>query len=1016
MPYIEDADILNATNGGLDIILTLYPDAAKSVDHPNRKFKTREEKTASAKLNRLDDGTYLVIDFGDDQRSRNAIHCYALENNCNWVTALNELAAHYNVEGADPSKTEIKAEYSERPANSDEQDGQWSYVTRDSFNEIEIETIVSKKLLEGMNWKHNDEKKAASTMARIVDKLREYHFHPVISYSITKNRKVMTFTATDKYPIFLIDEAIKEDESKDNERFQKIYQPLHPKKENRFMYVPGKKPKDFIHGLLQLNKEYAEHSARLEDEYSRKKQAGEDAKPPKDDDYKLNEVIFCTGGSDAINVALCGYRVLWLNSESAVLQQWQFDKLSKKVKKIYNLGDLDETGARQRHKLCMQYLDIFDIELPAELQKHRDKRGNPCKDVRDYFNHFQKKDFKLLVEYSAMPYRFWEKKAQFNKAGDFTGYDYKFRNEYAYNFLQRNGFYRLPVGDKETDFEYIQIEGNTVRITSAIKIKAFVKDFLRSRHMDIDLRDEMHRTAQLNDSSLTSLNEIDIDFVDNEKGKQFLFFQNRTLEITASGVIEHKPGAVKRFVWEDEVYPHKFKALESEPFTITRNDIGEYDIKINNHDCLFLKYLVQTSRAHWRKEIEELLPKSKLTGTEQEEYLLKHQFSIDGPLLDPEEIIDQKRHLVNKLFSMGFLMHRYKDRSRPWFIFAMDGKVNEDGQSHGGSGKSIMYDVAMKTLLRKHFMLNGRNPKLTDDPHKYDGLTEHHRYVFIDDAHEYLKLDVFYPDITGDTKVNPKGKKPYTIPFDKSGKFSISSNYTPKNLGPSTERRMIYNVFSDWYHNMGETTDYLESRDPSTEFGKQLFAEFSQEDWNNFYNTAVYALKFYLTATEKIGPAMGNVNRRNLMAVMGQTFYDWAKTYFSEIGDKLDVFFPREEAYKDFVFKNNPQKFTAQSFKAKLTAFCRLEGYILNPKKFQGKNGNIIQKQTQKHYDTRSNIWTELNDLPKTATEMFYIQTKNEVPDSFGPTDQDMEKLNKDQQTSLPLDNQEDDTQDFPIS
>lgn len=981
MPYIEDADILQATNGGLDIILSLYPDAAKSVDQPNRKFKTREEKTASAKLNRLPDGTYLVVDFGDDARSRNAIHCYVIEHACDWNTARNELASRYNIQGADPSKSDIKAIYSERPAESAEADGTWSYETRGSFNDIEIETIVSTKIRESFNWKSEDEKKAKFAHGHISDKLKEYHFHPMNSYSIIKNRKVMTFSASDKYPMFLIDEGTKEEGSKETDRFQKIYQPLHPEKAMRFMYIPGKKPKDFIHGLQQLNLAYDEHREQIEQED--KTEDGE-KKKRKDDDYKLDEVILCTGGSDAINVALCGYRVLWLNSESAVLQQFQYDRIAQKVKKFYNLGDLDETGARQRHKLCMQYLDIYDIELPSELQKHYDKRGNPCKDVRDYFNHFKKKDFKLLVDYSAMPYRFWEKKAQFNKSGDFTGYDYKFRNEYAYNFLQRNGFYRLPVGDKETDFEYIQIEGNTVRVTSAIKIKAFVKDFLRSRHMDIDLRDEMHRTAQLNDSSLNSLDEIDIDFIDNEKGKQFLFFKNKTIEVTALGIIEHKPGAVKRFVWEDEVYPHRWQAPKEEPFVITRNELGEYDIEIKNKDCLFLKYLVQTSRAHWRKELEELLPKSKLTGIEQEEYLTRNKFAIDGELLSEDEIIDQKRHLVNKLFSIGYLMHRYKDRSKPWFIFAMDGKVNEDGQSHGGSGKSILYDVAMKTLLRKHFMLNGRNPKITDDPHKYDGLTEHHRYIFIDDAHEYLKLDVFYPDITGDTKVNPKGKKPYTITFDRSGKFSFSSNYTPKNLGPSTERRMIYNVFSDYYHNMGETTDYKESRDPSTEFGKQLFVEFNEAEWNNFYNTAVYALRFYLSSTEKITPAMGNVNRRNLMAAMGPVFYDWAKTYFSEESGKLDIFFAREEAYKDFVFMNNPQKFTAQTFKTKLAAFCRLEGYLFNPKKFLGKQGNIIQKVERKHYDARSNTWTPLPEMPKVATEMFYIQATHDLPDGIG--------------------------------
>jgi len=965
MAYIEQKDILDATNGGLDIIISLYPDAHESGSKPNRKFKTREEKTASAKLNRASDGTYLVIDFGGDQESRNGIQCFMLENRCDFVTALKELAVKYNVVSNAQAADLLKAEYSERPAAPEEDEAKWTWEVKSSLSDFEIETIVSKELLSGLNWfKEEKKKQAYSTIAA---KFKHLHCHPLESYSIVKNRKVMTFSATDRYPIFLIHE----------ETHQKIYQPLHPDKSKRFMYVPGTKPKDFIHGLSQLNAAYDENM-KVVDEADRDEDDSKKRKK-KSADYKLPEVILCSGFSDAINVALAGYHVIWLNSESAKLQQYQYDKISMKVVTFYYLSDLDETGKKMAHNICMQYLDIFNIELPQALQKFRDRRGNPCKDVRDYFNHYTRRDFILLVENDSMPYRFWDKKAKYNQAGEYTGSDYEFRNEYAYNFLQKNGFYRLPVGDKESDFEYIQIEGNTVRFTSAIKIKAFIKNFLRSRQLDMKLRDAMHKTAQLNESSLTSLDEIDISFIDHDKESQYLFFENKTLEITAQGVTEHKPGAVKRYVWEDEVYPHRYEAPAQEPFTITKDEIGTYDIEIHNKECLFLRFLVQTSRMHWRTELEDRLVNGNMTPTERDQYLIDNKYNIEGPLLDPEEVEEQKRHLVNKIFTIGYLMHRYKDRSKPWFVFAMDGKFSDDGQSHGGSGKSIIYDMAMRALLRRNFMLSGRNPKLTDDPHKYDGLSEHHRYIFIDDAHEYLRLDVFYTDITGDVKVNPKGKRPFTIPFEKSGKFSFTSNYTPKNLGPSTERRMIYNVFSDYYHNAGETTDYKESRDPKTEFGKAMFTEFSPQEWNDFYNTAIYCLRFYLSATEKITPSMGNVNRRNLTNIMGPNFHDWASAYFNEEGENIDKMIMRDMAFKDFTH-NVPGKWTPQSFLERLKAFCKLNGYVLNPKKFQDKKGKIIRKVEQMYYDQKSNTWTKV-DGAKITKEMLYVQTKDEVPD-----------------------------------
>ena len=40
--------ILSATNGGLDIILSLYPQAQKCVGQKNKHFAIRNEKTPSA--------------------------------------------------------------------------------------------------------------------------------------------------------------------------------------------------------------------------------------------------------------------------------------------------------------------------------------------------------------------------------------------------------------------------------------------------------------------------------------------------------------------------------------------------------------------------------------------------------------------------------------------------------------------------------------------------------------------------------------------------------------------------------------------------------------------------------------------------------------------------------------------------------------------------------------------------------------------------------------------------------
>jgi len=72
MPYVEQQDILNASHGGLDIILTYYPQAQECLQSNRKEFKIREsERTASARIKQLTDGNYVVTDFGDDSTPRN---------------------------------------------------------------------------------------------------------------------------------------------------------------------------------------------------------------------------------------------------------------------------------------------------------------------------------------------------------------------------------------------------------------------------------------------------------------------------------------------------------------------------------------------------------------------------------------------------------------------------------------------------------------------------------------------------------------------------------------------------------------------------------------------------------------------------------------------------------------------------------------------------------------------------------------------------------------------------------
>lgn len=943
--YISQEKIWQATNNGLDIILKYYPQASGCINN-NKKFKMRgDEKTASANVKQLPDGMYVVTDFGGDSKSRNGIAVVQLEENCDFAEALKIIARDFNVLPEEVAKEFFKPEVTHRDATGEEEEGAFIFELNEVFTENDINTLFSKNIVAWAKKEYKE--KAYYELERVAKK---YNFHSVKNFGWIKNRKLRLTHSNEKYSIFIIDEGT----------HKKIYQPKNPDKGGRFLYA-GTKPKDFIHGYAQLCKKYEEINAKTKDE-----DFDEEGNAAKKGPEKIPEVIICTGGSDALNVAALGYSVLWLNSETATLHAGQWLNLVVKAEKVMQLPDIDATGRREAHKMAMEYLDIYTIELPSELLSKNDERGNPCKDVRDYFNHFTKFDFDKLVK-SAIPYRFWDQEPQFDKKGNFKGYGYVFNNVHAYNFLQKNGFWRYQSENAKDGYIFIRIVGNTVMQVDANDIKNFIHSFLEERQMDVKLRNTFYKSTQLSEGSLSNLKEnAGIDFSDFEKDSQFMFFINRTWEVTADGIKEHKPGSIQRFVWDEEVIKQRVKVLPP-AFEVKQKDNGELDVVINRTECMFLRYLINTSRVHWRKELEEEL--DKLSPADQLKYRTDNQFKIDGPLLPEELIEEQKQHLINKIYALGYLMHRYKNKSKTWAVYAMDNKLSDQGESHGGSGKSICFGAPSQ--LMRSLTLEGRNNKLTENQFLYENVNEHTDYILVDDCHEYIRFDYFYSSITMNMTVNPKHGKQFTVPFEKSPKFAFTSNYPLRDASPSTLRRILFTVFSDYYHYNGNG-EYREERKPIDEFGKNLFQDFDDKEWEEFLNTIGQCLVVYLNH-DKVDPPMNNVQRRNFKSIMGDSFHAWADVYFTAESNRLDEMVVRKDAFETMCKETNSKGVTPQTFMKKVKAWCDYNGFELNPKAFHNSQGRVIRKNG-----------TE-------SVEMIYIRALKPIENTNNKTDNGMQ-------------------------
>ncbi|MGB8705300.1 MAG: hypothetical protein WCD31_09745, partial [Gillisia sp.] len=223
--------------------------------------------------------------------------------------------------------------------------------------------------------------------------------------------------------------------------------------------------------------------------------------------------------------------------------------------------------------------------------------------------------------------------------------------------------------------------------------------------------------------------------------------------------------------------------------------------------------------------------------------------------------------------------------------------------------------------------------------HMYEGIDKNTDYVLFDDLDARFPFSKLFSDLTGDLPVNPKHGKQYLVPFEESPKFAVTSNFGLFKADSSTNRRILYTVYSDYYHYKSD--EDATEHNPAKDMGKVLFTQFNEQEWNDFFNFSAEALKFYIGENNKINPPMGNVEKRNALQDMGDGFKAWADSYFTEF--KLNDFVVKTDANIDFEQKSKLKNWTSQRFKRALQKWCKYYGYEMNPQEVLNTQGRCTQ-------------------------------------------------------------------------
>lgn len=972
MKYIESDKIYELTSQGLDVFRHYFP--GEDLTNPKHKFKERkDEKTPSAQL-ALFKGKWRITDFGNqgEINSMNAIAYVMYRESLMYIDALRfieEVIIRHTIEPSGFKKPVYAAEYSCREVEPTDKKGEYTFVYKSHPSTEDLAAIgryITAELLEDFNMKAVES-------------------YSLCSYSDKQKRDIVhIFKSTPDYPIFVLDCG----------KFKKIYKPHEPEKRYRFSYA-GNKPNNFIFGMDRLKRADNEFVNEESGEYE---YTGSDHKTP-----KIKDLIRCSGESDALNVASLGYHVYWLNSESANLERDQYQELDDMCENHYQLMDLDATGKKMAMEFAHKHMNLYTIQLPDWLSLKRDWRGNPCKDIKDFIN-ISGNDLDEtahqfgVLKRRAFQMKFWTKTLDKDK----KSYTYNLNLENYYYFLESHGFYVTDSKyHRKAGYCYTRVDGKVVELINPEQIKKIVKRFtknwIRSKNLldEVAILNKINSSNQISENNLQELREIELNFRNHKKGLEWLHFKNGSLRITADKIEKVKHDEVPNFILgklevndttishiQDknirlepkpaiEILPTKeygalLDRLKNATSTAERENINvevanfpeldRYQVLINDEEFIWVRFLKDLSHIHWRKETED---KKELT---------------------PEEKKEQNLLLANIMFVLGYMTSEYKNPAKPWLTFLQDLKISDIGQSSGRSGKSLLSIAMGKT--RASFYIGGRRKDITEKTEFiYDGYTKFHNIIEVDDLYEFADFNFFYTQVTGKREVNSKHISKQILDYDESGKMLVSSNFELQNTDNSTIARLLNAAVSDYYHEKTKYNDYRETRSPFTKYGRMLFDEFTEEEWNKFYNFMAYCIQLQMRFF-KIQPPMGNLEKRQLRRLMirgvskDEEFFKWANSYFTVAPVPRPDISPDEHGYfnvlikREVAFENfkailtdvQQRKFKAQQFRQSLEAWCEYYGYELNPLPLcTGKNAA----------DDRRILKT----IDGKTTECFYIST-----------------------------------------
>jgi hypothetical protein len=196
--------------------------------------------------------------------------------------------------------------------------------------------------------------------------------------------------------------------------------------------------------------------------------------------------------------------------------------------------------------------------------------------------------------------------------------------------------------------------------------------------------------------------------------------------------------------------------------------------------------------------------------------------------------------------------------------------------------------------MKKLAFIDGKTVNF-DSSFPYQTVSVDTQIISFDDVKRHFNFERLFSVITEGITLERKNKDAMHIPFSKSPKIIITTNYAIKGKGNSFERRKWELEFKQFY-----TKEFT----PLVEFGRLLFTEWDEDEWCKFDNYMIQNIQSYMT-TGLIKSEFVNLKIRKLSAETCHEFIEWCGLVDGKPILPVNEVIYKQEKYIDFI-QDNP--------------------------------------------------------------------------------------------------------------